>query len=346
LAALPLRRPQLRIRVAGTNGKGSTATMLAAALQSAGLRVGLYTSPHLLAFNERIRINGQPVADDLLLAQLATIMPLAEQAAASYFETATALALTQFSRAAVDVEILEAGVGARFDATTALPADLALITPIGLDHQAWLGDSLAAIAAEKAYVMQGCAAAISAPQPDDAMAQLQAFAEAVQLGTRFSVCDLEDWPDLAMAGAHQQINASLSWAAVRSLATDVPTIDLARARQAIADCQLLGRLQRLDYRGASIWLDAAHNRHAVEALLPSLPALADPFDAILVFTREDRSLLDVLPLLAPYAKRVISREDGSYDSAVAALHDCLQRQNAGRYLVLGSFMTVAALLRT
>ncbi|MDX8405348.1 MAG: bifunctional folylpolyglutamate synthase/dihydrofolate synthase, partial [Mariprofundus sp.] len=152
IAATALHRPQLRIRVAGTNGKGSTASMLAAALQSSGLSVGLYTSPHLLCFNERIRLQGVPVADDVLYGAMQRLMPIALQAGASYFETATALALDIFANAGVDVEILEAGVGARLDATTAVAADMALLTPIGLDHQAWLGDSVAAVASEKAYV--------------------------------------------------------------------------------------------------------------------------------------------------------------------------------------------------
>jgi len=135
-----LKQPKLRIRIAGTNGKGSTAFMLANALQACGLKVGLYTSPHILQFNERIRINGEPVSDTALLQGIEQLMPRALEIGASYFETATALALKQFSDLEVDVEILEAGVGARLDATTAVEADVALITPIGLDHQGWLGE--------------------------------------------------------------------------------------------------------------------------------------------------------------------------------------------------------------
>jgi len=348
LGGLGLQPPRLRIRIAGTNGKGSTAFMLAAALQSAGLKVGLYTSPHLLHFNERIRIQGEPVADALLYSTMQRLMPLALAAGASYFETATALALDIFAAAAVDVEILEAGVGARLDATTALPADLALITPIGLDHQIWLGDTVAEVASEKAWVMQGCRSSISAPQPKIVAAVLNAFNQEVKY------CNIIAWPQLAVAGNHQQINASLAYAAVQQLRDLLPELGLGQdlnprlARQAIATCRVPGRLQQVQIGSAQVWLDAAHNRHAIEALLPSLSALADPFDAILVFTREDRSLEQELALLAPYAREIIhSRGDagGETHVAVQALQQAVARHPHGTFLVLGSFITVAAILR-
>ncbi len=341
LDGLALRRPRLRIRIAGTNGKGSTAFMLAAALQSAGLRVGLYTSPHILSFNERIRINGAPVADRALLDSLAQIMPLAHAAGASYFETATALALEQFSRAGVDVEILEAGVGARLDATTAVDADMALITPIGLDHESWLGDTIQAVASEKTYAMQGCGHCFSAPQVDAVAAVLRDFEPAV----RFCAVSDGAWRDLAMRGAHQRINAALAGAAAEACRACWPELDVEAARDAIRRCVVPGRLQYLRAGRASIWLDAAHNRHAVEVLLPSLKQLADPFDAILAFTREDRSLADALPLLAPYAARLISNDDGGDGAPATVLRALLREQPDGRFLVLGSFMTVAAILR-
>ncbi len=340
LAGMDCRQPKLRIRIAGTNGKGSTATMLAAALRASGLKVGLYTSPHILAFNERIRINGVPVDHARLLASLKNIMPLARAAGASYFETATALALDQFSKAAVDVEILEAGVGARLDATTAVAADMALITAVALDHQHWLGDSIEQIAGEKAYAMQGCRYCISAPQRHDVATVLQSFQPALRL------CEAgAAWRELAMPGLHQHENASLAWAAIQQLAHDFPAIDLPAAHHAIGQCKVPGRLQYVHVGQADIWLDAAHNRHAVEALLPSLKALADPFDAILVFTRADRSLGNALTLLEPYAMRVISNHADPSFTPENALQTEMKRQPNGQFLALGSFTTVAAILR-
>lgn len=338
LADISKHRPGLRIRVAGTNGKGSTATMLATALQAAGLRIGLYTSPHLLTFNERIRINNVPASNSMLHESLASLLPLARTAQASYFETATALALDQFARAAVDVEILEAGVGARLDATTAVAADMALITPIALDHQAWLGDTLAEIAAEKAFAMKGCRFSLSAPQSEAA----EQILRGADPDIRFTHPCAGEWDQLKTPGQHQCINATLAYEAIRLLHdSGALKPDLKQARQAITDCRIAGRLQHIRMHGANIWLDAAHNRHAVESLLPSLPELADPFDAILVFTREDRSLADAMPLLKPFARSLIS---GKHPDQ--ALQQAIEHCPGGSFLVLGSFTTVAAILNT
>lgn len=334
LSRLELRRPALRVRVAGTNGKGSTSFMLAAALQARGLRVGLYTSPHILHFNERIRIDGEPVAESALLADLERIMPIALEVGASYFETATALALAQFTAARVDVEILEAGVGARLDATTAVEADVALVTPIGLDHQAWLGETLAEVAAEKAYVMQGCRIAISAAQPPEVETILRQFNPELRFCPPAAM-------SLAAAGTHQQVNAGLALAAASTLADEL-ALDMHATHSTISKAVVPGRLQRIDIDRATVWLDAAHNRHAVEALLPGLPQFADPFDAIIVFTREDRSLDDCLPLLAPHARMLISRNNAA--EPAEALAEAIAERPDGHFLVLGSFLTVAAIL--
>ncbi len=343
LDGITTHRPRLRIRIAGTNGKGSTATMLAAALQTAGLNVGLYTSPHMLAFNERIRINNTPVNNSNMSESLSHLLPLARMVRASYFETATALALDLFSRAAVDVEILEAGVGARLDATTAIPADMALITPIGFDHQAWLGNSLAEITAEKTFVMQDCHYCISAIQTDTVAQVLHDFNPHVS----FSNPQEGEWNDLKTPGQHQYINAGLAYAAISLLYnTGMIELDLKQAHQAITNCTIPGRLQHIRINSANVWLDAAHNRHAVEALLPSLPGLADPFDAILVFTREDRSLDDALPLLETYTRELISsRHPDVAKQPEKALQQTIKNNPGGSFLVIGSFITVAAVLR-
>jgi len=336
LEPLHCTRPALRIRIAGTNGKGSTAFMLAAALQAAGLKVGLYTSPHILQFNERIRINGQPISDSDLHALLETIMPIALDVGASYFEVATALTLQHFSQSQVDVEILEAGVGARLDATTAVDADMALITPIGLDHEVWLGDSIASVAEEKAYALHDCKWGISAPQTAEVSDILLQHHENLQFTEPF------DLPCL-MAGKHQQGNAALAYTALNTLCEyDVIHADKNILKQATSQAVAPGRLQYIQHQQAHIWLDAAHNRHAIEALLPSLPELANPFDAILVYTRDDRSLSNELELLRPFTKQLI--DQNTADSPEQALQHILEDNPTARILVLGSFITVAAAL--
>jgi len=336
-----LKQPKLRIRIAGTNGKGSTAFMLANALQACGLKVGLYTSPHILQFNERIRINGEPVSDTALLQGIEQLMPRALEIGASYFETATALALKQFSDLEVDVEILEAGVGARLDATTAVEADVALITPIGLDHQGWLGDTLEQVAMEKAYAMQDCNIAISAPQHGEAEAILFDFSPKMHLA------DVEPWPNLSLPGEHQHINASLAMSAVRAMSDQgLLTCPPERAKAAIEATAIPGRLQKVIYDKSTLWLDAAHNSHAVEALLPTIKEMG--LDTVFVFTREDRDLRECIPMLKKCAERVVGADssvfDAGYESISEALSNELGEHPSGNYLVLGSFLTVAASL--
>ncbi|MCF7821824.1 MAG: bifunctional folylpolyglutamate synthase/dihydrofolate synthase [Mariprofundaceae bacterium] len=335
LEPLAIRRPKLRIRIAGTNGKGSTAFMLSHALQACGLKVGLYTSPHIHHFNERIQINGASISDSSLLSLIEAMMPTALEVGASYFEMATALALKHFSDAEVDVEILEAGVGARLDATTAVEADMALITPIGLDHQAWLGDSIESVAEEKAYVAEGCSMVLSAVQSDVVMPILK------QRAPGLDIIEPDKSLSLSMPGNHQLQNAALALHAAKRLIEE-GLIDgsMDRLKQAIESTVVPGRLQKVRYDEATIWLDAAHNRHAVEALVPTLKELN--LDTIIVFTREDRSLADSLPLFASVARRIVT--DADYPNVAEALNTELQSYPKGRVLILGSFTTVAAAL--
>jgi len=341
LEPLHLKRPKFRIRIAGTNGKGSTATMLANALQACDLKVGLYTSPHIHNFNERIRINGEPISNEALLSLIEAMMPTALKVGASYFEMATALALKHFSDSHVDVEVLEAGVGARLDATTAVDADMALITPIGLDHQAWLGDTIESVAGEKAYVADGCTMVLSAIQLNVVMPILKQHAH------NLDVIEPDGSLSLSMQGNHQRQNAALAFNAAKCL-LEQGLIDgsVERIKEAIESTIVPGRLQMVKFGEATIWLDAAHNHHAVEALLPMLKELN--LDSIMVFTREDRDLSDSLELLRDCAERVVGDKGDGLDqvfrSAVDALKHELGKKPGGNHLVLGSFITVAAAL--
>jgi dihydrofolate synthase/folylpolyglutamate synthase len=215
---------------------------------------------------------------------------------------------------------------------------MALSTPSGLDHQLWLGNTLHEIATEKAFAMKDCRWSISAPQTDEVAQTLRNF----NPGICFADLYEGELSSLKTPGQHQCINAGLAYAAIKLLYdTGTIKLDLKQAHQAIAHCVIPGRLQHIHIHGANVWLDAAHNRHAVESLLPSLKGLADPFDAILVFTREDRSLADALPLLEPFTRELIS---GSRPDE--ALQQAIKNHPGGSFLVLGSFTTVAAILRT
>ncbi|RMH52839.1 MAG: bifunctional folylpolyglutamate synthase/dihydrofolate synthase [Zetaproteobacteria bacterium] len=340
LDAVAPRRPRLRIRVAGTNGKGSTAAMVAAGLRACGLRVGIYTSPHLHRFHERIRIDDTEVDDDALLQTLARLIPTARRVGASYFETATAAALSLFSQARVDAEVLEAGVGARLDATTAVEAEMALLTPVALDHQAWLGDTLREIAEEKAAAGDGCRWFCSAEQPPEAADLLRAR------HPRIRFVDADPTLTPAMEGAHQQQNASLAMAALDLLHREGWIAgDRERMRQTICSVRLPGRLERRTLRGATLWLDVAHNPHAVAALIDALP---EPVDAALIYTRADRSLADQATLLRRRCATLIGADAAVWDRRIATPEQALKAalaDGARRLLLLGSFTSVAAARR-
>jgi len=341
LANLHLTEPMLRIRVAGTNGKGSTCHMLSNGLITSGKRVGLYTSPHIVRFNERIRINGEPVSDAVLLRALDVILPLAERIGTSPFETATALALYIFHQNQVDIQILEAGVGARLDTSTAVAADMALITPIGLDHQAWLGEDLAAIAQEKAHIMNGCRWAFTGDntQADTVLPILQHH-HPVQLVARDTSLQC------AMAGLHQQDNASLALAAIACLEQH-HVLQVHQARAAVTATVATGRMQPVAYGTATLWLDAAHNMHAIEALLPWLAARSNLFEVILLCPREDRDLSAAVPLLSPYARRVLYQQVPLHEhrkSVREAVESVVNNNVSSNYLLLGSFQSIAAML--
>ena len=331
-------KPKFRVRIAGTNGKGSTANFLAAALQANGLSIGLYTSPHILNFHERIRVNGEPITDAELLSLMAEVMPLALEVGTSYFETATVLALLYFSQQKVDVEILEAGVGAKLDATTAVAADMALLTPIALDHQDWLGNTRSEIASEKVFVFQGCSIQISAPQVAEVAAILDAASSAIEAPLFEG--------ELGMLGQHQRINAGLAYAGVTAMAKQLNQIDVHLAKEAMAKLEIEGRLQTHTFKKHTFVLDAAHNEHAVLALLPAL-AKMDALDVIFVATREDRNLSDTLDKLKPYASRLVARTGGMSDfkHIRQVLDDEISQYEAGRFLVLGSFITIAETLK-
>src|SRR5437773_3005812 len=233
----PERRYTL-VQVAGTNGKGSVAAMLAAILKADGRRVGLYTSPHLVSFRERIRVDGEAIAEDAVADGFDAIAALVARLDATMFEASTALALDHFAREAVDVAVLEVGLGGRLDATTVGAPAVTALARIDLDHQDVLGTTLAAIAAEKAAIIRS-GTAVAAAQAPEATAVLRARASAVGVpllmeGRELSVrvrarergaqvidCAGPDWRvdalRVPLLGVYQPSNAHVALAAPRVL---------------------------------------------------------------------------------------------------------------------------------
>jgi dihydrofolate synthase/folylpolyglutamate synthase len=254
------RRPII-LHVAGTNGKGSVCAFADAICRAAGLRTALYTSPHLLTFRERIRCNGAMIPADAVVALSATLASASRDLdpAPTFFELATALALLHFLDQQPDVVILETGLGGRLDATNTLAKNVAVITPIGLDHREFLGDSLAAIAAEKAGILAERTPALSSPQEPDAETVLRAEAARRHAPLRFVDEPLDAAP-IGLAGSHQRLNAALAATALATAGIEIPEHAL---RAGLANVDWPARFQLL---APDFVLDGAHNPHAARRL--------------------------------------------------------------------------------
>jgi dihydrofolate synthase/folylpolyglutamate synthase len=286
------------VLVAGTNGKGSTAAHLASILRAAGLRVGLYTSPHLIRFNERIRIDGHAIDDGRLEALLAEWWPRFESEGPSFFEAATALGFDHFARAGVDIAVVEVGLGGRLDATNVLVPRASVITTVSSDHTEILGDSLARIAAEKAGIVKEGGTLVSGVRRPAARAVIAATAaergaRALWLGRdlrygtrRVSAAGTELWirgPSIEglvrtpLPGAHQARNAALAALAAEVVLGGPRERVAAAVARGIPATRWPARGQVLD-QDPPVLLDAAHNvegaialRETVAALYPGRP---------------------------------------------------------------------------
>lgn len=322
LGRLPVKVPRQRVfTVAGTNGKGSTAGILDLCLRSAGYRVGRYTSPHLRRFNERIQIAGREIADDDLVAALAAVEVAAGDIGLTYFEFGTLAALAAFSRAGCDAWVLEVGLGGRLDAVNAIDPDLSLITTIGLDHQEYLGDTIEAIAAEKAGILRSGRPALfgDAPVPQaivDQAARLGAPLACFgrEFGYRFAATHWEFWsgttartglPLIQGWTGAQYRNASLALTGLA--AADIGLLPPAGALAAILPVALpSGRFQG-HHRPPHDWiLDVAHNPQAAAVLAAQLATLPAADTTVVVGLLADKSVSGFVAGLQSQAHRWIA----------------------------------------
>lgn len=316
------------VLVAGTNGKGSTAALLAAIGCAAGYRTGLYTSPHLEEPRERIRLDGLALPTlelDRLVAE--TVDGGGEDELPTPFEALTAAAFLAFAEAGVELAVLEVGLGGRLDATNTADPLLSIVTPIALDHREQLGDSIAAIAVEKAGVMRAGRPTIAWEGDAEAAAALQAAAR--DCGAELSFASQEATVTsrqtgglggqqvvlrsaigerrlrLPLAGSHQRRNLALAVVAAERLATSgFSRIDAASVTRGVEGCRWPGRLEAVAVPGGqSVLLDGAHNPAGAEALAEHLGGERAPWD--LVFgTLADKDAAAMAAALAPRARRV------------------------------------------
>ena len=317
----PERRYTLA-QVGGTNGKGSVAAMLAAMLRADGRRVGLYTSPHLVSFRERIRVNGEAIAEDDVADGWDAIATLVARLDATMFEATTALALDYFAREAVDVAVLEVGLGGRLDATTVGEPAVTAIARIDLDHTEVLGSTLAEIAGEKAAIIRSGVALSSAQAPAAADVLL---ARAAAVGVPLLMEDREltvrvrarettgqvidcagpgwrlDALELPLLGVYQPSNALLALGAARVLG-----VGDAATREGLARARWPGRFEVFRARDRVVVLDGAHNPAGAHGLADSLAAWFGDTPITLIFgALRDKDARGMLAALAPRMRRVI-----------------------------------------
>jgi dihydrofolate synthase/folylpolyglutamate synthase len=310
------------VQVGGTNGKGSAAVMLAAMLKAAGKRVGLYTSPHLVSFRERIRVNGAPIAEDAVADGMDALGTLIARLDATMFEAATALALDHFGQEGVDVAVLEVGLGGRGDATTVGRPAVSVLTRIDIDHEMWLGSTIESIADAKAAIIRSGVAVVSAQRPEArAIIERRAAEVGVPLllegrdlrvevrssgvdgsridciGPDFRLDDLA----LPLVGLHQPGNALAAVTAARVLGADDGAI-----RAGLARARWPGRLS-IVRRDPWLVLDGAHNPDGARALAVSLRALfgGEARITFVLGVYADKDARGIVEALRPLAARFV-----------------------------------------
>ena len=293
-------QPQEKLRflhVAGTNGKGSACAMMDSILRAAGYRTALYTSPHLVDFRERLRVDGQMIPESSVAEGLTLLRDASEgwEQAPTFFELATVLAAWWFAREEAEFVVWETGMGGRLDATNAVTPLVSVIMPVGLDHQAWLGETIALIAAEKAGIIKPGVPVVSAPQAGEVRAVLEAKAVEVGAQVGFVSAPWEAGP-VGLAGAHQRWNAAVAIAALRAAGVEVGE---EAVRSGLATVKWPGRFQRA---GAALVVDGAHNPSATAVLVATWREVFGNVKARLVFgvlsDKDASALLHVLRAIA------------------------------------------------
>ena len=381
-----IERAPVVVTIGGTNGKGSTCAMLERILLEAGYRVGLYTSPHLIRYNERVRLLGEEAGDEALAESFERVDAARQSTPLTYFEFGTLGALDLFGRSRLDAAILEVGLGGRLDAVNIVDADVACVVSVDLDHQALLGNDRESIGFEKAGIYRGGRAAIfgDANPPERLLAHAREIGADLQvLGRDFRFEAHErQWdfvgrrgakralPIPALRGRWQLKNASAVLAALDEVADRVP-VSLGEVKRGLTNVRLPGRLQVLPGRPAVV-LDVAHNPHAARALADGLGDMGFYERTFAVFAMlGDKDIGGVIDAMrgrvdqwfvasvateraAPaqrlaelLSERGLAAATRSFATVRAALDEA--RRQAGpndRIIVFGSFHTVAEALRS
>ncbi len=334
------------IHIGGTNGKGSVASTAASILRAAGLRTGLYTSPHLCDFAERIQIDGAPVERDALLAAARRLWPVVQREAPSFFEATTAIAFLALAEVGVQVAVVEVGLGGRLDSTNVITPDVCVLTNVAMDHAQYLGNTLESIAREKAGIIKPGVPVVTG-EPDPVLRDVFRR-RAEELGAPFhvvpaaSVSDIsvdesgtrfiyaaEPFGELALhtplIGAHQAMNAAVAVRAL-SLLPESRRPDAAAVQRGVRTVRWPGRVQ-IVRRSDGVWLfDAAHNPAGIDSLVAVLGQLSLPEPLVLLIgVMGDKEWQQMLPALFRATDRAVlttpySAPDGRRWDPAAVLH--------------------------
>lgn len=370
--------------VGGTNGKGSTVAFIEAIGRAAGYRVGTYTSPHLLRYNERVRIDGAEADDAALVEAFEAVEAARGDTPLTYFEYGTLAALWLFQRENLDLAVLEVGLGGRLDAVNIVDADVAVITTVDIDHRDWLGDDREAIGMEKAGIIRGWKPVVLGEIDPPSSVLRRAYlvgANAIRFGSDYFAEPIDEtswrWRDVSTTlelpqpqlwAPVQRANAA---AAIAALSASELVIPQAAWAEGIASATLAGRLQAFERDGVEILVDVGHNPQAARELAAALAARPASGRTLAVYAAlADKDVHGVVQALQPRVDQwLLAGLDGEggrvqsaqalqarlqdtaaavapvHDSVAQALQQALEQARAGdRVLVFGSFHTVAAAL--
>jgi dihydrofolate synthase / folylpolyglutamate synthase len=361
-----LGNPQRRyptLHVAGTNGKGSSSAMVASILQASGYRVGLYTSPHLIDFRERIRVQGADISEEAVCALIERIRRTANSLTAlTFFEFTTALAFLHFRNEQVDIAVVEVGMGGRFDATNVLNPIGVLITGIGFDHEAYLGNSLQMIAQEKAGIIKNTAPIVLGPMPED-IAQIfetrarKWLAPCFRMGQEFSLLETSAttftyqgprWtiPELQtnLLGRHQMVNATNALAVLETGVDGIFPVSQAAIRTGLQGVKWRGRLEVVN-RSPLLIVDGAHNLAGAHVLFDFLHSQihdgAGRKLILVVGMMRDKNLQGFLRVLLPLVDHLILTQPGMERAAsVDELNQAVDREGLVPCLLADSWEAV------
>jgi len=348
--------PFLAITVGGTNGKGSTIAFIDSIYRESKYKVGCSTSPHLIKYNERYTIDGEIVNDEVIIKAFEAIEEKREGVSLTYFEFSTLAALIIFSEAAVDIAILEVGLGGRLDSVNVVDSDVSVITNIAIDHTEYLGDTRESIGTEKAGIMRTAKPCICGDQ--DPPNSVLAYAK--KISTPLTLVKEKYKGEIGLEGVHQKLNAAVAIKVIETLSDPFP-VSKEMIKTGIKQTQIVARFEKINVGNKSVILDVAHNPAAVQTLVETLSD--SPMETVAIFSAlADKNIDDMIglassnirhwflvPLSAERSVQIEALEDKFGDSQettvcasmASAIEQALALKEIQRVVIFGSFYTVA-----